>query len=46
MFDNLRKFNTGRIRVKVLAMLLVLTLTFTNFALLRFIHGRSVSIRC
>lgn len=46
MFNNLKKLCTGRTNVKVLATLLVLTLTFANFALLRFIHGRGINIVC
>lgn len=36
---NQRKLNTGKMRVKMLATLLILSLTFANFALLRFIYG-------
>lgn len=34
MFNNLKKSNNGRIRAKLLATMLVITLTFANFALL------------
>jgi len=40
---NFKNSNSGKIRVKLLATLLVLTLTFANFALVRFIHRRSNS---
>lgn len=46
MFNNLKKLNDGKVKVKVLATLLVITLTFTNFALLRFIYGRSTNVVC
>jgi len=42
---NFKKSNSGKIRVKLLATLLVLTLTFANFALVRFIHRWSNSSR-
>ena len=34
MFENLKKLNTGRIRVKVVAAILVMILTFANFTFL------------
>lgn len=42
---NLKNLNTGKIRVKMLATLLILTLTFANFALLRFVYRKSNSSR-
>ncbi len=42
---NLKNSNTGKIRVKMLATLLVVTLTFANFALLRFLCRKSNSSR-
>lgn len=42
---NLKNLNSGKMRVKVLATLLILTLTFANFALLRNIYGESNSSR-
>lgn len=42
---NLKNLNSGKMRVKILATLLVLTLSFANFALLRFIYGKSNSSR-
>lgn len=42
---NLKNLNSEKMRVKVLATLLILTLTFANFALLRIIHGTSNSSR-
>lgn len=42
---NLKYSNAGKIRVKVLATMLILTLTFANFALLRFIYGKINSSR-
>lgn len=41
----LKNLNSGNMRVKVLATLLVLTLTFANFALVRLIYGKSNSSR-
>ena len=42
---NFKNSNSGKIRVKLLATLLVITLTFANFALVRFIHRRIYSSR-
>lgn len=42
---NFKNSNSGKIRVKLLATLLVLTLTFANFALVRFVLRRSDSSR-
>ncbi len=42
---NLKNLNTGKMRVKILATILILTLTFANFALLRFIHWKINSSR-
>ncbi len=42
---NLKNLNSEKMRVKVLATMLILTLTFANFALLRFIYGTSNSSR-
>lgn len=42
---NLKNLNSGKMRVKVLATLLILTLTFANFALLRNIYGKGNSSR-
>lgn len=46
MFKNLKKSNDGKISTKVLATFLVLTLTFSNFALLRFISGKWFDFVC
>ncbi len=42
---NLKKVSAEKMRVKILATLLILTLTFANFALLRIIYGKSNSGR-
>lgn len=46
MFKNPKKLNDGKISTKVLATLLVLTLTFSNFALLRLIFGKWFNFIC
>lgn len=46
MFSNLKNLNAGKIKLKVMAILLVVTLTFGNFALLRFLHGKNINIIC
>ena len=46
MFKNLKKSNDGKISTKVLATFLVLTLTFSNFALLRIIFGKWFNFIC
>lgn len=38
---NLKKLNSGKIRIKVLATMLILTLSFANFAILRFTYRTS-----
>lgn len=46
MFKNLKKSKEGKISTKVLATFLVLTLTISNFALLRFIFGKWFNFIC
>lgn len=41
MFENWKKLNAGRVRVKIIATLLALILTFTNFTLLGSYIGRA-----
>lgn len=43
MFNNLKKLNSGRIRVKIIATMLVLILTLTNFTLLGSYMGKAIS---
>lgn len=46
MFKELMKWNNGKTTGKVLATLLVITLTFANFAMLRSKYRRNISITC
>lgn len=46
MFNNLMNLNNGKTTGKVLATLLVMTLTFANFAMLRNKYRRNVFITC
>lgn len=43
MFEKFKKLNDGRVRVKVIATMLVMTLTFANFALLGSYMGKAIS---
>ncbi|MDO5555886.1 MAG: hypothetical protein Q4G09_04410 [Clostridia bacterium] len=46
MFKNLKQLNAGKVKIKVIATLLVMTLTFTNFALLRFTARKIYGFIC
>ena len=46
MFKNLKKSSDGKISTKILATLLVLTLTLSNFVLLRFIFRKRFNFIC
>lgn len=43
MFKNLKKLNNGRVRVKLIATMLVMILTFANFTLLGSYVGKAIS---
>lgn len=46
MFKELMKWNNGKTTGKVLATLLVITLTSANFVMLRKLYRRSVFVIC
>lgn len=43
MFENFRKLDKGRIKIKLMAVMLVITLTFSNFAILGSIMEKAIS---